>query len=303
MIAHARNGKFKLGFALRTSAALALGLVFSSADGASPVRQTPFSQTKLQALTKLQTLSANETKALLELDQQIKRRIVETRELKLAHDDSALTNRDRRKLNNFGATVEAILRERDERQARRTVYEQILFQIDSKWSGGALRDFLQGQLLEASITDASESSNSQPTRKLWKLYAHLSVALREAADPREDPIDFIAGYLAYSSALNPVSPALFLEDRSYSNGAENSTARRMTLEKAGDEADKRLREIGLLPPAPKRKRVPRVAEISERSDVILKSALPEPEPDSSPDASANGETTQDDESTQSTQNK
>ena len=276
--AHARTPKFKLRLAWRTGAAIAIGFVLSAANAAPPVRQAPFSQTKLEALAKLQTLAANETKALLELDQQIKRRIVETRELKLAHEDSALTARDRHKLNSFGATVEAILHERDERQARRSVYEQILFQVDSKWTGGTLREFLQGQMLEAAITDASESGSSQSTRKLWKLYAHLSVALREAADPREDPIDFIAGYIVYSSALNPKSPALFLEDRSYSNGSENSAARRMTLEKAGDEADKRLREIGILPPLPKRKRAPRVAEISERADIILKSPPPAPEP-------------------------
>jgi hypothetical protein len=203
---------------------------------------------KAEAIARLRAATDAESRAIAEIDRLLEARMAETGSVRLqgnAPKGSSNARAGKRQLERLFGAIDELQRRREERAARRQVFEQILFHVDAKWTGTKLREFLEREALEMAATEATDPA-ARPG--FWRFYASLSVALREVAEPREPPIDFIIGYVAFSSVLRPQPPSAYLDRRSYANGAQSMEARPMNREKAGDEADKRLRQLGLLQP-------------------------------------------------------
>ena len=202
----------------------------------------PFAVQKADAVARLKTVIEAEAKGAATLEEQIGKLISESRDVRLQGVRSVDGKTER-----IMDSVDEALRKRDERVAKRQAYERILFEVDSKWNAPPLKDFLERELLELAITEATDQT---PRAKFWKFYTNASVALRELAEPRENAIDFVVSYANFASISHPRPASSFIRERNYSNGAQTMAARPMAPDKAGDAAEKRLRELGLLrPPA------------------------------------------------------
>lgn len=95
------------------------------------------------------------------------------------------------------------------------------------------------QLVESMAT--TEAKNPQMNEKLWKFLNQLTLALKQL--PAESPagIEFIEGYLNFSSISRPKSHKEFESRLSYSNGLEFAEARGMEKDRVGDVVEKQLK--------------------------------------------------------------
>lgn len=110
--------------------------------------------------------------------------------------------------------IENLDNERVELDARRRIVDQLIFTIDTKWSGADLKLFLIGTLLDLALNDLSDPGQGG----WWRFLIHASISLRESAEPGADPIRFLEGYMAESGVLEPKSAIDFLKSRNYTGG-------------------------------------------------------------------------------------
>ena len=101
--------------------------------------------------------------------------------------------------------------ERVELEARRRIVDQIIFAVDTKWSGADLRSFLETQLLDFAVTDLSEPGQGG----WWRFLIQAAVSLRETAEPGADPVKFLEAYTSQSGVLQPKSALDVLKSRNY----------------------------------------------------------------------------------------
>lgn len=101
--------------------------------------------------------------------------------------------------------------ERWELKAQRQIIDQLVFAVDTKWSGTDLKAFLETTLLELSVTDLSEPGQGA----WWRFLLQASVSLRESAEPGADPIRYLEGYMAESSVLEPRSALEIMKNKNY----------------------------------------------------------------------------------------
>lgn len=100
--------------------------------------------------------------------------------------------------------------ERVELEARRRLVDQIIFAVDTKWSGSDLRGFLEVQLLDFATNDLSEPGQGG----WWKFLIQAAASLRES-EPGSDPIKFLEAYMNASGVLEPKSAFEVLKTRNY----------------------------------------------------------------------------------------
>ncbi len=100
--------------------------------------------------------------------------------------------------------------ERVELEARRRLVDQIIFAVDTKWSGSDLRGFLEVQLLDFAVNDLSEPGQGG----WWKFLIQMAISLRES-EPGSDPIKFLEAYMNASGVLEPKSAFEVLKTRNY----------------------------------------------------------------------------------------
>ncbi|MDX9732334.1 MAG: hypothetical protein RBT63_11220 [Bdellovibrionales bacterium] len=113
--------------------------------------------------------------------------------------------------------IERLDSERAESDARRRIVDQLIFVIDTKWSGQdaqSLFAFLQNQLLELALTDLSEPGQGY----WWKFLIQASIALRESAEPGADPIRFLEVYMSESGVIDPKPVLEVIQSQSYVGG-------------------------------------------------------------------------------------
>lgn len=101
--------------------------------------------------------------------------------------------------------------ERVELEARRRIIDQIIFALDTKWSGADLKGFLITELLDLAVNDLSEPGQGG----WWKFLLQASVSLRETAEQGADPIRFLEYYMAESGVIEPKSALEIMKTRNY----------------------------------------------------------------------------------------
>lgn len=199
-----------------------------------PSRRPP---SKEELILRLRDLQSQQLQALNDIDGRLRK----------TFDDSTSINfkvvekTTARRLTVLTDSLEVLNDRRAELIARRTFIDQLILQIDSKWTQQPLQSFLEHQLLEMARTDLIDTTGSEP--RLWKFFTYLSVVIREIPEPREDLLSFIEGYMNFSSVLAPKSPLEFLASRNYSNGGVSISAQPATHEGAGDGLEKKLVEL------------------------------------------------------------
>ncbi len=101
--------------------------------------------------------------------------------------------------------------DRWELKAQRQIIDQLVFAVDTKWSGTDLKGFLETTLLELSITDLNDPGQGA----WWRFLMQASISLRESAEPGANPIRYLEGYMAESSVLEPRSALEIMKNKNY----------------------------------------------------------------------------------------
>ena len=186
-------------------------------------------QVKSDTLRALQEMRAVNIKRLQDIDETIRARI----------EDSTAANIE----NEIGRLKVA----KREHALRQEFLDRLIFQVDTKFVGGDLRQFLERALTEMSKTDALSPTQAD----LWKFLKFAAEAVRRLPEQRENIITYLEGYMNRSVA-NPIRPEDYLNSRNYSNGSTSESGRPSTPEEAGDFAEIRLQEMDEVktPPAP-----------------------------------------------------
>lgn len=120
-------------------------------------------------------------------------------------------NRDHKDLEAPIVEIDRLDGERVELEARRRIVDQIIFAIDTKWSGSNLKGFIETQLFELAVNDLSDAGQGG----WWKFLIQASVSLRETAEPGADPIRFLEYYMNESGVLEPKSAYEIMKLRNY----------------------------------------------------------------------------------------
>ena len=107
--------------------------------------------------------------------------------------------------------LQALDDERLELKAQRQILDQLIFRIDSKWSGNNLKGFLETSLLEMAQNDLVEPGNGS----WWRFLIQASIALREVAEPGADPLRFLEAYMTESTVLTPKSVLDLMRSQNY----------------------------------------------------------------------------------------
>lgn len=101
--------------------------------------------------------------------------------------------------------------DRWELKAQRQIVDQLIFAVDTKWSGTDLKTFLETTLLELSVTDLADPGQGA----WWRFLLQASVSLRESTEPGADPIRYLEGYMAESTVLEPRSALEIMKNKNY----------------------------------------------------------------------------------------
>jgi hypothetical protein len=136
--------------------------------------------------------------------------------------------------------IEALNEQRRELILRQELIDRLIFQVDTKFKTGDLREFLSQRLVEMAKADLLEARGDQ---SLWKQLSYLGQALRELPERGENIVGFIDGYLKNSSFKKPLRPEEYLQARQYTNGREHVAAAPAPKDKVGEMVESRLNEI------------------------------------------------------------
>jgi hypothetical protein len=200
-----------------TQLALALTLVSASALAFADSPQ----EVKSDALKYLQDLRTQNVRRLQEIDQTLNRKI----------EESTPANLD--------SEVTSLRTAKKEHVMRQEFLDRLIFQIDTKFGGGDLKNFLENTLVDMAKIDAANSANETG---IWKFLKYSSDAIRRLPEQKENIISFLAGYMN-RSVSNPVKPEDYLSSRNYTNGAISESGSPMARDQVGAIADRRVQEM------------------------------------------------------------
>lgn len=179
-------------------------------------------EVKSDSLRFLRDLRSENVKRLKEIDQTLSRKI----------EESAGDN-----LEKEVSTLRAAKREHSMRQE---FLDRLILQVDTKFSGGDLRAFLERALTDMAKIDAVSSSSDSG---LWKFMKYAADAVRRLPEKKENILAFLEGYMT-KSVSDPVKPEQYLSTRNYTNGAKSEEGSPLSREDVGAIADRRLQELG-----------------------------------------------------------
>jgi hypothetical protein len=132
---------------------------------------------------------------------------------------------------------------RQEHQLRQDFLDRLVAQIDSHFSGGDLRAFLEGALTEMAKVDAVAANGG-----LCVFMRYAAEAVKRLPEQKENILAFLEGYMNRSIS-KPIPPKEFLASRNYTNGAESESGAPLSREVVGAIADRRLQEMAHETPA------------------------------------------------------
>ena len=174
---------------------------------------------KSESLRQLQELRAQNSRRLQELDLALNKKFEETKLVNLAED------------------VETIRAEKHEHVLRQDFLNRLIFQLDTKFAGGDLRQFLQVALIEMAKVDAQSSANAADG--LYVFLRYSADAIKRLPEHKENVLAFLEGYMNLSIA-NPILPEDYLASRNYTNGSRFEQGHPMNRDEVGAIADRRL---------------------------------------------------------------
>lgn len=171
---------------------------------------------KVQILEELRILKAENISKLKELDKRIETRL-----------EKSFDEKD----------IDALAKQRQDRMLRQDLFDRLIFQVDTRFVSGDMRQFLSERLGEMAKLDLLSRDGGQ---KLWKQMTYLSQALRDLPERDVNLAGFIESYLKASSFERPIKAEDYLKLRQYTNGREAVAAASVSLEEANQIAEKRI---------------------------------------------------------------
>ncbi len=195
---------------------------------------------KAQTLESLKQIQRKQIQTLENVDQSIRRTLSDSQSVNLRGGDPL---NDEKQMQAIPQRLSSLQARREELLLRRDFLDQIIFQVDSKWTTQPLAVFLEQTLLD--MAAAELTSNPPAKTDFWRFYTYLSIAIREISEPREDLIAFLSGYLEFSGVQKPKSPLAYLETRNYTAGSMSQAARPGRRDEVGSGVERRLRALGL----------------------------------------------------------
>jgi hypothetical protein len=122
---------------------------------------------------------------------------------------------------------------------RQEFWDRVIFQIDTRFVGGDIREFLQSRLVEMAKVEASSPSSEN----LWKVFRYTADVLKSLPERKDDVIAVIEGYVRSTNPADPANPSTYLSQQNYTNGTHSETARTMSKEEVGELAERRLQQL------------------------------------------------------------
>jgi hypothetical protein len=216
--------------AFKATLALSL-LIWAMPSFAAPAPPPSQVETKAELLKELQDLRAKNVKRLTEIDAALVKKL----------ESSEMTN--------LVSAVDTLQSEKHEHLLRQEFLDRLIFQVDTKYTTGTPRDFVEHALIDMAKVDAGSAATVDNGEGLWKFLKFASDAIHRLPEKKENVVAFIEGYMSHSIA-NPILPEAYLATRNYSNGAVSEQGRPASREVVGAFADRRLQQIGLQPASP-----------------------------------------------------
>lgn len=192
--------------------------------------------TKLEVLSRFRQIQRRQMQEINLLEESVKKSLKNSTLISLKGD---LTNA-KAKIHLLGESLSEFDSRRSELLIRREIVDQLILLIDSRWDGKELQAFLEHSILDIALSDLTDNQGSGNS---WKFMVYLSIAIREAPEPREDVLSVIESYMGFSSVLDPKNPVDFITSRNYSNRAESVSAHPVERGAIGDYVEKRTQEI------------------------------------------------------------
>lgn len=216
----------------------------------------------IEALRKLQKTNLD---TLQEIDREFDEKLKATRKIQISANDNSQA------LNHIPDSLRQIKERKHEYQMRRDFIDQVIFQIDSRWNGENLRSFLENNLLEMASNDVKDEYGSA---SIAAFSTYLSMALRDLPERNENLVQFIQGYIDYSSLSAPKSPQNYLRERSYLNGSTAYTAADRRRDKVGDIVDRKIQSLLRSEKKQQGTLTMKASQASNASPTATKSAIP-----------------------------
>jgi hypothetical protein len=210
------NGFQKLAISIQLVLGCGLfGVCAKAAERAHPQQQ------KSDSMTFLQDLRRENSKRLGEIDSSLSKRIDADTDAKW-EDEIAALKADKR-----------------EHMLRQEFLDRLILQVDTKFRGGDLRNFLEVTLTDMAKTDAMSASSENTS--LWRFMKNAADAVKRIPDQKENVLSFLEGYMS-KSVSNPVRPDDYMNQRNYTNGSKNESGSPMERDEVGAVADQRLQQ-------------------------------------------------------------
>ncbi len=223
---------------------LTLLVGFVSGADAAPSRplndsaQGPIAKT--QAIESLKKARDLEQEEIIKIEKEMKLKVSETQVYQVGALNSTAERAQESRWFNYGENLRQLSAKRQEALSKQKMLDQLMFEIDSKWNGQALRSFLEHSFLDMSLGELTDLS-PEINRALF--YSYMSVAIREVPERTEDLISFLIGYMNFSSVSKPRPPNTFMNSRNYSNGSKSMTAQPSKSESISQMVEKRLKVV------------------------------------------------------------
>lgn len=206
---------------MQTLFKIVLALTLFSLSSRSWSAEPSTIEIKGDSLRQLQELRKKNVKRLAELDSTLAKKIEDTKAVEVESE------------------VRRLRHEKQEHLLRQEFLDRLIFQLDTKFSGGDLRAFLERALVEMAKIDAASASSSEG---LWKFLKYSADAIHRLPEQKENVLAFLENYMNMSIS-NPVLPEKFLATRNYSNGSRSESGSPMERDQVGDFAEKRLSQL------------------------------------------------------------
>jgi len=198
---------------------LSMAIVLAAPVWAKETRQF---QVKSEALRALKEMREQNVKRLKEIDQTLRARI---------EDSSAVS---------VEFEVNRLRVAKHEHTLRQEFLDRLIFQVDTKFSGGDLRPFLERTLTEMAKVDAASMAPNDAG--LWKFLKFAAEVVGKLPEKKENILTFLEGYMNRSVA-NPIRPEDFMSTRNYSNGLDSESGHPLARDEVGAVADRRIRQV------------------------------------------------------------
>src|SRR5690606_31835443 len=119
-------------------------------------------------------------------------------------------------------------------------YNRLIHKVQTRYSGTNLKAFLTPTLLEMARVEATIPTSSP---RLVRFLTYLAKAVEQVPERTEDTLDFIEGYVNFSTISQPTRPFEYLSHRDYTNGPHSESAKSVRPDEVGDLVEEQLQKL------------------------------------------------------------